>query len=519
MPVWKTFRHNGIAFPPAHDMKSVGVVIRGQKVILSPLADEMAYNFAKKKDTPYVQDHVFVENFMKYFSKELPAESRDAKFSEIDFSRFYSLVDKEKRMKEAITKEEKKSLAASRKVLREQLKAKYGKAVIDDKEVEIANWLAEPPGLYMGRGAHPLRGSWKPRVQAEQVTLNLDASAPVPEGWKGMVVHDQESIWIAKWIDSLTGKEKYVWPHESSDIQQSRNKEKYDKALRIGERLPKLRAAIHKALGDRELKRRKIATVCCLIDEVGMRVGDEKDEDEADTVGATTLRVEHIKKVDGEAIEFDFLGKDSVRWVKAMVNPDPVLVTNIRKFTAGKRPDAQIFDGITSSHVNAFLSGIVEGATAKVFRTFHASLVTEASLRSRDVRESDELDKFYFAREANLAAAVFCNHKRTPPKNWDESLKKKVEKLEEYRAKGKETMIRKMSMNVEFTKKTKDYNLTTSLKNYIDPRIYKSWCDYVGLEWNKLYTTSLQRKFSWVAKSRKTWAEEQEQVVTVKQPG
>jgi len=26
-----------------------------------------------------------------------------------------------------------------------------------------------------------------------------------------------------------------------------------------------------------------------------MRVGDEKDEDEADTVGASTLRVEHLK--------------------------------------------------------------------------------------------------------------------------------------------------------------------------------------------------------------------------------
>ena len=44
-----------------------------------------------------------------------------------------------------------------------------------------------------------------------------------------------------------------------------------------------------------------------------MRVGDEKDPDEADTVGATTLRKEHIKLTEN-AIEFDFLGKDGVRW-------------------------------------------------------------------------------------------------------------------------------------------------------------------------------------------------------------
>ncbi len=311
MPVWKTFRHNGIAFPPSHDVKGVGIMIGVGTVSLSPLADEMAYNFAKKKDTPYVQDPVFVENFMKYFAKELPTEYRSAKYSEIDFSRFYALVDREKRAKESMTKEDKKSQAVSRKARREEMKERYGKATIDGKEVDIANWLAEPPGLFMGRGAHPLRGSWKPRVEPAEVILNLDASASKPEGWEGKIVHEPESIWIAKWIDKLTGKEKYVWPHEGSEIQQSRNKEKYDKALRIGGQLEKLRRVILKSMSSRDARVAKTATVCYLIDRLGMRVGDEKDEDEADTVGATTLRVEHIKMGE-KRVEFDFLGKDSV---------------------------------------------------------------------------------------------------------------------------------------------------------------------------------------------------------------
>jgi len=52
---------------------------------------------------------------------------------------------------------------------------------------------------------------------------------------------------------------------------------------------------------------------------LALRVGNEKDEDEADTVGCCSLRVEHIKLYDkietiGENIvEFDFLGKDSIR--------------------------------------------------------------------------------------------------------------------------------------------------------------------------------------------------------------
>jgi len=515
MPVWKTFRHNGIAFPDPYAPKGLSIRYLGQEIKLSSLAEEMAYQFAKKKDTPYVQDPVFRQNFMKYFAKQLPPPANKAKFEDVDFSHFYRLVDDEKRQKEGMSKEAKKALAQARKVNREKLKAKFGRALLDGKEIELGNYMAEPPGMFMGRGLHPFRGSWKPRVGPQDVTLNLDKDAPVPDGGY-KVVHDDESIWVARWIDKLTEKEKYVWPHESSDIQQSRNKEKYDKALKIGERLPKLQREIRSKLGARDEKERKIATVCYLIDEVGMRVGDEKDEDEADTVGATTLRVEHVKRLDDQAIEFDFLGKDSVRWLKTLRSPDPALVANMRKFTTGRKPDAQIFEGVNSGRVNAFLSGIIPGLSAKVFRTYHATRTVEESLKSKDVRKASDLDKLYFAKEANLAAAVYCNHKRTPPKTWEESLKRKEERLAEYKAKGKEEMAMKVQKDIDLTKRTKEYNLNTSMKNYIDPRTYKAWCDYVGLDWNKLYSKSLQRKFSWVAASRRDWpAEDTVQVQAV----
>ncbi|HYR04344.1 MAG TPA: DNA topoisomerase I [Nitrososphaerales archaeon] len=508
MAVWRTLTHKGIAFPDPYVPRGLSVRVLGQELKLSPIAEEMAYQFAKKKDTPYVQDPVFVANFMKYFVKELPPSGpKQAKFQDFDFSQFYRLVDEEKKDKETMTKEAKKSLAASRKEKREKLREVYGKALLDGKEIEVANWMAEPPGLFMGRGLHPIRGSWKPRVSPSEVTLNLGEDAPKPLGEWGSIVHDHESIWIARWIDKLTEKEKYVWPHESSDIQQSRNKEKYDKALRIGERLPKLQATIRKRMDEKDEKTRKIATVSCLIDEVGMRVGDEKDEDEADTVGATTLRVEHIKRLDDQAIVFDFLGKDSVRWVKTMDAPDPALVRNMKRFTAGKKPDAQIFDGVTSGHVNAFLSGIVDGHSAKVFRTYHATKTVEESLGSKDVRKEDDFEKLRHAKLANLDAAIYCNHKRTIPKTWEAALEKKKQKLAEYRAAGKDERVKKLEMDIDLTERTKEYNLNTSMKNYIDPRTYKAWGDYVGLDWTKLYSKSLQRKFSWVAQSKKTWPE------------
>ena len=472
---------------------------------LSPLAEEMAYALAKKKDTPYVQDPVFTSNFMGDFLRELPEWCRGAKFEDIDLREMYEKVDSEKAAKEGMSKEQKKSLAASRKERREALKSKFGRAILDGKEVDIANWMVEPPGLFMGRGQHPLRGKWKPRVKASDVILNLGEDAGVPPGdWK-QVVHDHNSMWMAKWIDKLTEKEKYVWLHESSPIQQSRSKAKYDKALKVGSNLQKIRNRILRDLDSKDQRLRQVATVCFLIDTMGMRVGDEKDEDEADTVGASTLRVEHVK-IGGARAEFNFLGKDSVAWTKSESVP-PSVARNLNEFTRGKRPDDEIFHNVSSGLVNQYLSSIVHGATAKVFRTYHATAAAKGVLGSKDLKEADDLDKLYHAKEANLQAAIFCNHQRTPPKTWEESLRKKREKLEAAKAKGDEKRIAKLQREVDFYVRTKNYNLNTSMKNYIDPRVYKSWCDYVGLDWAKVYSKSLQKKFSWVLQSGTKWEE------------
>ena len=70
----------------------------------------------------------------------------------------------------------------------------------------------------------------------------------------------------------------------------------------------------------KEMRIRQRAVALYFIDKLALRAGNEKDEDQADTVGCCSLRVEHIELHDqkGEdefVVEFDFLGKDSIRWV------------------------------------------------------------------------------------------------------------------------------------------------------------------------------------------------------------
>jgi DNA topoisomerase-1 len=79
-----------------------------------------------------------------------------------------------------------------------------------------------------------------------------------------------------------------------------------------------------------------------LIDKLALRVGNEKDEDEADTVGCCSLRVEHIvindenkvlhySSINKIQIVFDFLGKDSMRYYNE-VKVDPKVWENMKIF-------------------------------------------------------------------------------------------------------------------------------------------------------------------------------------------
>ena len=540
---WSTLEHRGVAFPPEYQSRGIGIVIRGERFILNHDQEELIYAWAKKKNTHYIQDPIFQSNFLIDLRALLPEKYRSIDFiNDIDFSEAFRLVDHENTIKEAeiqriknLPKDEKRKISLHKKEERERLKAIYGKAIVDGVEVEIANWLVEPPGLFMGRGQHPLRGKWKPRVRAQDVILNLGENAPVPEGaWKD-IVHDHSSTWLATWIEKITGKRKYVWLHDSAVLRQSNDKEKYDKAKKLEKYIGKVQKQIIRImLNSNNINQKKVATVCYLIFKLAMRVGDEKDPDEADTVGASTLRVEHIKfpeKNGKQLIEFNFLGKDSVPWQKTLeVNSQDTrgLYNNLKLFMNGKEHNSPIFDRITSSKVNIFLRSIdpknVPGLTAKVFRTYIATKTVKEELSDPKIRvdkNSSEIEKIYVMKMANLKAAITCNHKKgIDPKNpaskkalekFELALRNKEESIKTIRSdiaakkwkteiqkRRLEDRLEKLEMHLKLQKETRDYNLGTSLRNYIDPRVMRAWLNYVQLDWRKIYTTTLQRKFKWV---------------------
>ena len=163
---WRTLQHNGVAFPPFYAPKGLSICIKDEKVMLSPDQEELVYAWAKKKDTHYVKDSVFQLNFLSDFKKLLPEKYKEiSSIDEINFEEAFALVDKEKRFKEqeiervrGLSRDDRKRISLAKKAERERLKSIFSKAIVDGTDVDIANWLVEPPGIFMGRGQTSIAG-------------------------------------------------------------------------------------------------------------------------------------------------------------------------------------------------------------------------------------------------------------------------------------------------------------------------------------------------------------------------
>jgi len=175
---------------------------------------------------------------------------------------------------------------------------------------------------------------------------------------------------------------------------------------------------------------------------------------------------------------------------------------------------------VDSKKVSRFLSEKMPGLTAKVFRTWRCTATVKEELEKSDVTKKDpDYKKSFAAKMANLKVAEVANHKRKIPPTFDERvaqkqarLKELKAKLEEKKAEGKKTdalaaRVEKARLDLDLMKQTKEYNLGTSLKSYIDPAAYVRWARKVDFDLEKFYPKTLQKKFSWALQKRKAEAE------------
>lgn len=318
----------------------------------------------------------------------------------------------------------------------------------------------EPPGLFRGRGNHPKTGTIKKRAFAESVSLNMSMDACVPKcslpghAWES-VRHDPTVTWLCTWTENVQSQMKYVMLAASSSFKGKSDQDKYGTAIKLKGCIEEIRRDYIANLDSKDTAKRQLGTAMWVIDRLALRVGGEKSEQEADTVGCCSLRREHLrfardneeeKAPTGEQlnyeIELEFLGKDSMLY-KQTIDFSKYGAVGIkvyeclRIFCRGKEPGmgvaSQVFETLSPESLNKHLSSILPGLTAKVFRTYNASITLQEELPSAASLEGLSIqEKVAKYNAANREVAILCNHQKTVSKATEtmfESLNEKLSSL------------------------------------------------------------------------------------------
>lgn len=438
---WTTLQHQGVIFPPPYEPlpQTVKMLYDGKPVSMHPDAEEVATFFGSMLNSTHnVENPTFQKNFFRDFQEILRktggAKDRSGEkvaikqFDKCDFTAIYDYYAAQREAKKALPSAEKKKIRAEK----EEVERPYMYCMWDGRKQKVGNFRVEPPGLFRGRGEHPKTGTVKTRVLPEQITINIGKEATVPpppagHKWKE-IRHDQEGTWLAMWQENVNNNYKYVMLAANSDVKGQSDYKKFEKARELKEHIDRIRADYRDQLKSQLTQERQKATAVYLIDQFALRAGNEKNEEEADTVGCCSLKFEHVTLQEPNTVIFDFLGKDSIPFYDE-VKVDPQVFKNLKLFKrAPKGEGDEIFDRLTTSALNKHLSNYMSGLTAKVFRTYNASYTMSKLLE--DMRSTGTtVEKIKDYNNANRKVAILCNHKRTVAAGHATQMEKYTEEI------------------------------------------------------------------------------------------
>ncbi len=169
---------------------------------------------------------------------------------------------------------------------------------------------------------------------------------------------------------------------------EQRSAEKYDRVLRFGRRLPRVREQVLADLALDDVSEQVGCAVAVRLLDLGyFRIGNDVYAEENGSFGLTTLERRHVRLVKGVLV-FEFVGKSGIE--HRIEVDDPMVAAPLDRMRRRRsasdhcllafRVDRR-WRSLTPDAVNAYLraaSGL--DATAKDFRTWHATVIAAAAL-------------------------------------------------------------------------------------------------------------------------------------------
>lgn len=264
-----------------------------------------------------------------------------------------------------------------------------------------------------GGFVYRLRGR-KLSSRAEIARLNALA---IPPAWQQVEIAKSPTARVlARGIDAV-GRTQTIY-HPS--FRRRRDREKFDRMLRFGRALPRLRAAVDRDLRKRRLSRERVtACVIRLIDLQYFRVGSSRYAKRYRSYGVTTLRARHVE-VNRTSVEFDFVGKSGKRHRQRVQDARLARLISQLLEVPGHEvfrffdddDDDELAHRVRSRHVNAYVKQHMGAEfTAKDFRTWGGTVLVASALLELDTGELEtEIARKKAVRDAvSLAAGRLGN--------------------------------------------------------------------------------------------------------------
>jgi DNA topoisomerase I len=221
------------------------------------------------------------------------------------------------------------------------------------------------------------------RIEDPEVLERLRGLA-IPPAWREVwICSDPWGHLQATGIDAA-GRKQYLY---HARWRANRDREKFDRMVRFGALLPRLRRRLTADLERSDPRRERVLACAVRLLDIGLfRVGSEQYADEDHGVGLATLRKEHLS-VRGRAVVFDYPAKGGVRRVQEIEDQlsGELLRTLKRRRGGGEQllayREHSRWADVRSDDVNDYLKRqIGDEFSAKDFRTWNATVVAAVSL-------------------------------------------------------------------------------------------------------------------------------------------
>jgi DNA topoisomerase-1 len=214
----------------------------------------------------------------------------------------------------------------------------------------------------------------------------------IPPAWKDVWISPSPTAKLQATGIDAAGRRQYLY---HPDFRAQQDAAKFDKLIRLAERLPDLRVAMSEHMDRDSLDRERVSAIALRLIDLGwFRVGSERYARESRTYGITTLTKRHVR-VRGHRIAVNFRGKNRIQVRTTLV--DAELADAMKELLAlggGRRLFRYEWEGelynLTSARLNDYI-GVYLGDdfTAKDFRTWGGTLTAAIALAERGVVETE----------------------------------------------------------------------------------------------------------------------------------